>query len=646
MALSIAVSTAAAISAYLNAQYHIVQDVKALYGVKIQGPRAINKLYKQHAPNDWSLYHILHDTYVRLGPDAARREALLFEGRIWTYQDLIVDIARLERRLKEMDVKCGDIVGMVINNSPEFIITLFALWKIGAVPAPVNTSLTAAPLTHCLAITKTKFVVTTNELLPVIYSTLKSYADENNSVQIVCYDYDTYPAPAKIPSDVAQIRRNQLVECDTTFAKRPIKDAEDPCMLLYTSGTTGRPKAVKYPSAFSMLAKTSRWPYLFQEQDRWFCALPLFHGTATWACVCPTLAQGGTIVLARKFSTSGFWRDVVGGRCTAVVYIGEMCRYLAQAPKSPYLKDEKNGHRVEKMFGLGMSTGPWTILRERFGIPMIAEYWSATESTALTVNVNRGPFGLGKIARFSPLVRMFNKHVQIVRRNFETGELVRDPETGLCILAEANEPGEVLARVDTTGGVLVRHSYLDNEPATQEKVVNNVLALGDEYTRIGDLMVMDSDGFVTFIDRLGHGWRNKGHNISATEVESVLASHPAVLSTSAHPIALRPFGYEGQVGCCVITVKPGTPKETIRGLEEYMIREGLPVYAIPRFIRVTETDSAGVSAVFKKQKEDYKAFGFEPRGGDVVYWIKTERGGYERLEDGARDMIKNGRARL
>lgn len=641
-----AAAAAASIGAYLNGKYNIVHDLKALYGLKVYGAQVVNNLYQKHGEKDWSLYHVLNDTYTRLGPEGAKKQALLFEGRSWSYHDLVRDIAKVERKFKDLGIKTGDMIGMVINNSPEFLITIFALWKCGAVPAPINTSLTAAPLKHCLAITHTRFVMTSNELLPAINATLQSYRSENRGVQIVCYDYETYPALGEYPEHVQRLVHSQLAEGNPAFNDRPVRVPEDPCMLLYTSGTTGRPKAVKWPSGFSLMTKTSRWPYLWEETDRWYCALPLFHGTATWACVCPTLGQGGTVVLARRFSTSMFWRDVVAGDCNAIIYIGEMCRYLAQAPKSQFLQDEKNGHKVNKMFGLGMSAGPWEVLRERFGIDRIAEYWSATESTGLLVNLNRNSFGLGKIARFSPLMKVFHKHIQIVRRDFETGELVRDPKTGLCILAEVNEPGEVVAKVDTSGGILVRHSYLDNEPATLEKVAKDVLTPGDEYTRIGDLLVTDEDGFVTFVDRLGHGWRNKGHNISATEVESVLATHPAVVSTSAFPIALRPFGYEGQVGCCVLTVAPGTSEETIQGLEEYMIREGLPVYAVPRFIRVAETDTPGVSAVFKKQKEDYKALGFEPKGEDVVYWIKSERTGYEKLDDKARGVIKNGQARL
>jgi acyl-CoA synthetase (AMP-forming)/AMP-acid ligase II len=218
-------------------------------------------------------------------------------------------------------------------------------------------------------------------------------------------------------------------------------------------------------------------------------------------------------------------------------------------------------------------------------------------------------FGLGMTGRQAGLMRFFNRGILIVRRDDETEELVRDPKTGLCMVCGVDEPGEVVTKVDRGGGILLRHSYLGNEKATDEKVVRGVLEEGDEYTRIGDLMVRDKDGFIKFMDRLGHGWRNKGHNISASEVEAVLAMHPAVVSTSAFPIAMSRYGYEGQLGCCVLTVVPGTSEQVIHAMEDYMLKGGLPLYAIPRFLRIVETDAVGVSAVFKKQKEDYKAIG-------------------------------------
>ena len=268
-----AVAAAAASATYLNAKYNIVDDLKALYGTKIHTAKVVRDLYRKHGESDWSLYHLIDNTYNRLGSDGSKKEALLFEGRSWSYHDLVTDIAKMERKLKELNVQCGDLVAMIINNSPEFIITIFALWKIGAVPAPINTSLTSEPLKHCLAITHTNFIMTTNELLPAITTTQQDYATETCNTTILCYDYTTYPALPSYPSKVTHIQHSTLPSGTTTFTNRPHRTPEDPCMLLYTSGTTGRPKAVQWPCGFSMISRTSRWPYLHQPSDR--CKSPV-----------------------------------------------------------------------------------------------------------------------------------------------------------------------------------------------------------------------------------------------------------------------------------------------------------------------------------------------------------------------------------
>jgi non-ribosomal peptide synthetase component E (peptide arylation enzyme) len=129
MALPLAAVATVASAAYLNAKYNLVNDIKALYGIKIKTAKTVEELYKKHGESDWSLYHLMHETYTRLGPEASMKEALLFEGRSWTYHDLVTDIAKVERKLKEMNVQCGDMVAMIVNNSPEFMIIIFALWS-------------------------------------------------------------------------------------------------------------------------------------------------------------------------------------------------------------------------------------------------------------------------------------------------------------------------------------------------------------------------------------------------------------------------------------------------------------------------------------------------------------------------------------
>ena len=119
-----------------------------------------------------------------------------------------------------------------------------------------------------------------------------------------------------------------------------------------------------------------------------------------------------------------------------------MFRYLVQAPPDPRFPDEKD-HGVEIALGLGLAPKVWREVRERFGIPWIVEYYSASEATMSLLNSNKGEFGVGKIAHFGPLMRRFgNKTLYIVRSDLETEELVRDPRTGFCIEVKPGEVGE------------------------------------------------------------------------------------------------------------------------------------------------------------------------------------------------------------
>ncbi|OQU96210.1 AMP-binding enzyme domain-containing protein isoform 1 [Cladophialophora immunda] len=246
----------------------------------------------------------------------------------------------------------------------------------------------------------------------------------------------------------------------------------------------------------------------------------------------------------------------------------------------------------------------------------------------------------------------FQDRFYIVRTDIETGDILRDPKTGFCIEAQEGEIGESLCRI--VPPVQRRHDYVGEggKEATEKKVLRNVFKKGDEFFRLGDAMMKDQEGYISFHDRLGDTYRAKGHNISTTEVEGCLSRHPNIASVNVYAIPMNRYGYDGQLGCAAITFVdsesgPGSDQpsarelETVKELEKWTTTNAsaLPAYAVPRFLRVLVTDrptgtgsdtgADRVSLIMKKLKTGLRQEGFTlPTGSrDRIYWIEKEGAG-------------------
>lgn len=524
MALTSTIAAAASAIAggmYLDAKYNIRDDL-----AQLRGGRNVAKYLQEHqqlnGDEDYSFYHLLHMTY-----DAnhhTKAEALVFEGRSWTYRQLREEIGRLAEAFARLGIRNRTVVAMFVNNSPEFVFAWWALYKLGAIPAPINTGITGEHIRHCMKVCSAEYLVSTYELYDVVAKTLfYQDSDSDNASthtqtegfahhslpklkQIVVYDYNTYPCPKSIPqpsalaSNILSVQHDALPPTTPQMAlfprsSRPRILATDASQYLFTSGTTGLPKVLNWPAAYSLMSGASdRWPHMHHRRRRWYVCLPMFHGTATFAILPACHTTSGTIVLARRFSRRAFWADVRAYDVDSVLYIGEMLRYLVQAPPDPRFPDEKD-HKVDLCYGLGLAPSVWAAMRERFGIPWIAEYYSASEATGALINSNRNGFGIGKIARWGPIMRnrRFGQQTfYIVRTDFESGELVRDAKTGFCRVADVGEVGEIISRVAPP--VQRRHEYVGDGSgqANDKKYLRDVFRKGDEFARLGDAVAIVS----------------------------------------------------------------------------------------------------------------------------------------------------------
>ena len=313
---------------------------------------------------------------------------------------------------------------------------------------------------------------------------------------------------------------------------------KDVSALIFTSGTTGKPKACAIRN--HQLCVTSN--PLSQDVNnpskyfplRTYSPLPLFHGTALFTGVAYVFGCSGTLCLARKFSASKFFQDVAESRATRILYVGELCRYLVLSPPSPY----DRAHSCIVANGNGLRGEIWEKFRERFGIPEIREFYRSTEGVAKYDNFGLGAAAAGKVGYSGAIRRYLEEDTLIVRMDPDTEEPYRDPKTGFCVRARLGEPGEVIGRVKE---IAVLTEYLNNPSATQEKIIKDVFEKGDCFQKMGDLLVQEETGWVRFHDRMGDTFRWKGENVSAGEVRDHIAKLSGVQDAVVYGVKLARY---------------------------------------------------------------------------------------------------------
>lgn len=210
--------------------------------------------------------------------------------------------------------------------------------------------------------------------------------------------------------------------------------------------------------------------------SRMYTCMPLYHVAAHGLCTLALLHAGGTVVLGRRFSHASFWPDVVAGGATVVQYVGELCRYLMNAPPGPL----DRAHRVEMAWGNGMRPDIWEAFRARFGIATIAELYGATDGLASGVNRNRGEFTRHAVALRGGLWRVRNRKTSaIVRVDKEGGDVMLRGADGWAVRCADGEPGEMLSRMDRAQPDDGFAGYYRNPGAGGKRKLEDVFEKGD-----------------------------------------------------------------------------------------------------------------------------------------------------------------------
>lgn len=422
--------------------------------------------------------------------------------------------------------------------------------------------------------------------------------------------------------------------------------ATDLRQLIYTSGTTGMPKATMITAGRWINTARAVALYLkLKPGDKMYTCLPLYHGAGQGLCTLPSIFAGSAITIGRKFSHKTFWPEVFASGANRLQYVGELCRYLVNAPAHPLERE----HRLEEAWGNGMRPDVWEKFRQRFNIPVIHELYAATDGTGSAYNRNRGEFGRNAITIRGSLWNHWNDGGEVrARIDPDTEDIVRGSD-GFVQRSGVGEPGEVLHRVDPAMKEAVFHGYFDNSAASEKRWMNNVFKPGDLYFRSGDVMRQDADGRVFFVDRLGDTFRWRSENVSTNEVADVVGNFHQIDECNVYGVSVP--NADGRCGCAAIVLSAGVTPQTLdlAGLAQYAT-DRLPRYAVPLFLRITPELS--YTGTFKIQKGQAKREGVEPDviaktgSKDVLYWLPSGATSYQPFTQEDWRALRDGREKL
>jgi len=549
--------------------------------------------------------------------------ALLSPAGSLSYRGLAIRMNQYSRFGLAQGLAPGDCVCLLLGNSAEYVAVWLGLARIGVTVALVNTQLSGDALALAIASAAPRLLIVGADLTGAV-AELPGALRSSFSVWVLGPDEHGFPP---LEPQLAELPGDRVPD-----SLRATPSLDMTALYIYTSGTTGMPKAAKV-SHYRVLS----WSYWFaglldtQHDDRMYDCLPLYHSVGGVVAVGATLVGGGAVIIRPRFSAKDFWRDVRDERCTLFQYIGELCRYLVNAPVQPNETD----HRLRLACGNGLKSDVWERFKSRFRIPRILEYYASTEGNFSLYNCEGEPGAVGRIPPFLA----HRLPVALVRFDVDTEQPVRNA-AGFCEPCDPDETGEALGLipVEQTRRAGRFEGYLDNDSSAR-KVLRDVFKAGDSWYRTGDLMRRDGRGYYYFVDRIGDTYRWKGENVSTSEVWASLSAGLGVVDGIVYGVALP--GVDGRAGTAALIVDRDFD---LNAFHDHAAR-CLPAYARPVFLRLLAV--LELTATFKPRKQDLVRLGVDPaKSADRLYFDDARSGSYVPLDTALYSMITGGGVRF
>lgn len=535
--------------------------------------------------------------------------AIIFEERTISFAELNALANRYADYFRSMGLQKGDVVGVLMENRPEFLIAASGLSKLGVIVSLINNGVRKEVLAHALNICDAKMLIVGHELMEPFLEIREQVHLKKPG--LIFAENEGLDLPAT--EGIADLKPLLAASSDQNPPTTGTVSSDDVVVYIYTSGTTGFPKACAVTqkrwlvlgNLFTIFGKLS-------PETTQYMVLPLYHNSGFDIGYSMSMVSGCTMVLRRRFSARNFWDDIRRFKVNVFVYVGELCRYIYNQPEKP--DDADNPLQV--IVGNGMRGELMEPLRKRFGFESIYEIYGATEGVGSFLNLEQIPGMCGSLDMLG------RRQGEIIKYDLNKEEIVRDAN-GFAVKCDVGETGLLICEINQLN---VFAGYVNNPQATEEKIMRNVLKEGDCYFNSGDLVCLAEKDYFSFVDRMGDTFRWKSENVSTNQVSNVVNRFGRMEDVNVYGVQVP--GVEGRCGMAAVKLLDGAVIDWAK-LGAFVC-ENLPSYARPYFIRLRDTIDATNS--FKQMKTQLQKEGFDPSAiSDPLYFLDPDRGVYVEL---------------
>jgi fatty-acyl-CoA synthase len=517
------------------------------------------------------------------------RVGLVFRDQQWTWRQAVAESAvRAAWLAHALDPDRPPNVGVLLDNTPDFVFTLFGAALSGACVVGINSTRRGAELERDITHTDCQFVLSDDAH--------RDLRIESESIPTVGVESEPWhsTAGAAIPA--------------------ALPDPDSLLLLIFTSGSTSAPKAVRRSSGRIAAAA----PLGFSPDDALYCAMPLIHGNALFATLFPALAAGARLVLRERFSATEWLSDVQRYGATFATSVGRALAYVLTTPPG----DTDRDHSLKYVLAPESSPSDAAAFTERFGVPVITGYGSSEGGITLLPSRRHGALGRAPDGVSVAVINPETGEEQEVADLDDKG-LLRNPEQAI---------GELVRR-DSLGAF---EGYWDNPDADGDRIRNG-------WFWSGDLAYRDADGVFYFAGRVGDWIRVDSENFAAAPVERIVARYPAVSAAAVFGVP-DPHSGDRVFAAVEVAAERFDPDDFATWLDA---QPDLGSKWAPTFVRTCAAlPTVGHDKVDRRilQREAWLT-------ADPVWWRPDRTAPYRRLTNADRDSLKtafveHGRAAL